>query len=191
MDKIILNLGSGNNPMPGCINVDSMKGEGVDEVEDLTQLPWKWKDGTIDKIWLIHVLEHFQDPKGIIQECHRILKRGGELEIIVPHSTSAMSIGCLGHYRTYSYDTLNDYLCRPFYYFKEKLFETTFQELRWWYGKPHRPVTNVPKWMLYGIIFPMNWVINRLIKLSPQVFENGWCYWVGGAKEVCWRGVKV
>ena len=184
---IILNLGAGDNLIKGAINVDITPKEGIDEVIDLTKIPWKWEDESISKIYLIHSLEHFPQPKEILQECHRILKPGGIIEIIVPHSSSAMAVGCLGHYRTYSYDTLNDYLSRPFYLFKEKMFETQKQELRWWYG---RKVVNVPFWMLCFII-PLNKLINLLAGISPQVCENLWCYWVGGMKEVVWIGKKV
>ena len=184
----VLNLGCGNNLIKYAWNVDITKGEGVDEVFDLTKFPWKWESESIEKIYLVHVLEHFKDQEAVINECYRILKRGGLLEIVVPHSSSCMSIGCMGHYRTYSYDTLRDYLSRPFYMFKVKKFETIKQELRWWYG---RPTVNIPKWMLWGIIYPMKMIIQPLINLSPRVFENGWCYWVGGAREVLFIGRKV
>jgi SAM-dependent methyltransferase len=185
---MILNLGCGNNPIKEAWNVDITKGNMVDEVVNLKKFPWKWKTGSCDEVWAIHVIEHFPSQERFIKECYRILKKGGKLHLIVPHSSSVMSIGCMGHYRTYSYDTLRDYLSRPFYMFKKTMFHTEHQELRWWYG---RPTVNVPKFMLYFIIYPMNFIINRLIKLSPQVFENGWCYWVGGAKEVYWRGKKL
>ena len=183
----VLNLCSGENPIKEAWNVDITKGEFVDEVVNLTKFPWKWKTNSIEKIYIIHGLEHFPDPKRVIKECYRILKKGGLLEIIVPHSSSCMSIGCLGHYRTYSYDTLRDYLSRPFYMFKKKLFNTKAQELRWWYG---RPTKNVPKWMLM-IIIPMDKVLTFLANLSPQICENLWVYYVGGFKEILWEGEKV
>jgi SAM-dependent methyltransferase len=182
-----LNLGCGDNLVKGAINVDCFKGEGIDEVVDLTKFPWKWKKGSITSIYLTHVLEHFQDQKQVIQECYRILKKGGQLIITVPHSSSCMSIGCMGHYRTYSYDTLRDYLSRPFYMFKETKFKTVYQKLSWWY---QRPVRNVPLWMMCFII-PMDKIFNFLAWLSPQVCENLWVYWVGGFREVLWIGEKV
>ena len=89
-NDVTLNLGCGDNLIQGAINVDCFKGEGIDEVVDLTQMPWYWKDESIQTIYLTHVLEHFQDQKGIIEECHRILKKGGRLIITVPHSSSCM-----------------------------------------------------------------------------------------------------
>lgn len=184
MEQFILNLGCGNNKIKGALNVDIT--DTADWKVDLSKFPWVWADESVDGIYMVHVLEHFPDPVKVINECYRVLKKGGFLYIIVPHSSSAMSIGCMGHYRTYSYDTLRDYLSRPFYLFKDKKFDTVYQKLSWWYD---RPVQNVPKWMLC-IIMPMNVVINFFAKLSPQICENFWCFWVGGMKEVTWRGIK-
>lgn len=183
----VLNLGCGDNPIQGAWNVDITDGEKVDEVYNLLKFPWKWETGSIDKIYLVHVLEHFEDTKRVIKECHRILRKGGLMEVIVPHSSSAMSVGCLGHYRTFSYNTLNDYLCRPFYLFKKALFKTRCQKLRWWYG---RKTTNVPLLMLI-VIIPLDKIISFLANLEPKICENLWCYWVGGFREVVWVGEKI
>ena len=180
-----LNLCCGDNLLKNFLNVDVC--EEADLKRDLSVFPWPWDNESIDEVYMCHALEHFPDQQVVILEMHRILKKGGKITLIVPHSSSVMAIGCMGHYRTYSYDTLNDYLTRPFYMFKKALFKTEFQELRWWYN---RPTTNIPEWM-YVFIYPMDFIINKLIKLSPRVFENLWCYYVGGAKEVEWRGVKI
>ena len=185
MSEFILNLCSGNNPIKGALNVDVC--EPADWVVDISKTPWIWSDESVDGIYMIHGLEHFPDQVKIINECYRILKKGGFLHLVVPHSSSAMSIGCMGHYRTYSYDTLRDYLSRPFYLFKTKRFDTVYQKLSWWYD---RPVTNVPFWMKCFIV-PFNTIINLLANLSPRVCENLWCFWCGGFKEVHWKGVKV
>jgi len=167
-----LNLGCGNNIIKTAWNVDILKGVGVDEIYDLRRTPWKWKSKSIDKIYLRHALEHFEKPNHIIKECHRILKVGGLCEICVPHSTSPSAIGCLGHYRTYSYNTLNDYLSRPFYVFRKQLFKTTKQRIIWQPGY---------EWT------PIQW----LIDLSPRVFERFWWAYVGGAYEIQWTGKKI
>lgn len=41
MQKIILNLGCGDLPIKGAINVDTKLGEYVDKVVDLRLLPWE------------------------------------------------------------------------------------------------------------------------------------------------------
>ena len=184
MDKV-LNLGAGSYLIKGAISIDVMPFEGIDEVCDLSRLPWKWTDNSIDKIYMIHFLEHFPDVAAILNECHRILKSGGILEIIVPHSSSPVAIGCLGHYHTFSYDTLNYFLSQPNYLFKKKMFETLHQELRWWSAR--LDTLGAVRFILH----PLNYIINRLIKLSTKAFENIWWGWVGGAREVVWIGRKV
>ncbi len=174
----ILNLGCGSQPIKGAINVDIQQTHDVDEVVDLNQTPWKWENNSIDGIYMYHVLEHFEDIVKIIKECHRVLKKGGFLYLAVPHSSAAGSIGCMGHYRTFSYHTFNDYLCRDFYLFKKTLFRSVHQRIIWLHP------TN-------GIERAISMPIQFLIDLAPRFFERIWCYYVGGAAEVQWKGLKV
>jgi len=185
----ILNLGCGEQILFGCINVDLTPYKGVDEIVDLTAPHWHWKDNSIDGIYANHIIEHLTDPKQFILECHRILKSSGFLRIKVPHSSNISAVGCLGHYRTFSYDTLNDYIGRDFYMFGKQKFKTVEQKLLWWYEEPDIQ-EELPKPILYAIkiIAPF---INWLISLSPRIFENVWCYWIGGAREVIWTGIKI
>lgn len=164
-----------------------MPGYGIDQVVDLSVFPWPWADSSIDLVYASHIIEHFPDQKQVILECYRILKTGGRLHITAPHSSCITSIGCLGHYRTYSYDTFHDYLSKRWYMFKQPIFKTVHQELRWWYEVTG---SNVPRWMMVFIV-PANYVINRLIKLSPYIFENLWWPIVCGAREVVWIGEKI
>lgn len=186
---MVLNLGCGEDIKPECVNVDVTGYKRVDEVVDLSVFPWPWEKESIDGIHASHIIEHFPDQKQFILECLRILKKGGFLRLKVPHSSNISAVGCMGHYRTYSYDTLNDYLARDFYMFTKKRFNTVEQKLLWWYetvdvqGELPKPI----KW----IIILINPIINFLIRLSPRIFENVWCYWIGGAREVIWKGIKI
>lgn len=188
-NKTILNLGSGNDIRKDCINCDITDYPGVDMVVDLSVFPWPWGDETISGIRASHIIEHLPDPKPFILECLRVLKPGGFLRLKVPHSSNISAVGCLGHYRTFSYDTLNDYLARDFYYLGKAKFKTVEQKLLWWYESVDVQ-QEVPKWLL-PIIMIVNPIINFLIGLSPRVFENTWVYWIGGAREVIWKGEKL
>jgi 2-polyprenyl-3-methyl-5-hydroxy-6-metoxy-1,4-benzoquinol methylase len=48
---------------------------------------------TFDAITMNHVIEHVHDPIALLQECHRILKPGGDLIVVTPNVRS------LGHVR--------------------------------------------------------------------------------------------
>ena len=174
--------------MAWAVNCDIRKLSGVNKIVDLSILPWPWKDNSILGIYMFHLLEHFPDPKPILQECHRILRPGGFLHIKVPHSSCVSSIGCMGHFRTYSYNTLREHLSEPYYMFTKRMFETRHQKLNWWYEDGSDD--NVPLWM-QRVISPVDKVLSRLASLSPKVCENLWCYYVGGFREVIWRGVKI
>lgn len=186
---MILNLGCGGDIRDDSINIDITQAEGIDLVLDLSVFPWPWPDNSVDGIHASHIIEHLPDPKPFILECLRILKKGGFLRLKVPHSSNISAVGCMGHYRTYSYDTLNDYLARDFYLFGAKKFKTTEQKLLWWY-ESFDIQNEVPKRYVW-IIKVLNPIFNYLINLSPRIFENVWCYWIGGAREVIWEGVKL
>jgi len=49
-----------------------------------TELP----DGYFDYIRIDNALEHVPNPKEVVRECHRLLCRGGQLMIYVPHGRS-------------------------------------------------------------------------------------------------------
>jgi SAM-dependent methyltransferase len=80
-----VNVGCGRDLRDDYINVDSRKIEGVDMVADARALPFK-KD-TLDEVFASHVLEHFteRDGKKILQHWYDLLKKNGELRIIVPN----------------------------------------------------------------------------------------------------------
>lgn len=186
---VVLNLGSGEDIKPSCVNVDVTKYPGVDEVVDLSVFPWPWAAESIDGIHASHIMEHFVDQEKFIYECLRVLKKGAFLRLKLPHASSISSVGCMGHYRTYSYDTINDYLGRDFYMFKTKRFITIEQKLGWWYETVDVQ-GEIPKWMT-PIIKVMDRILTWLAMLSPRVCENLWCYWCGGFREVIWMGIKI
>ena len=82
----ILNLGCGNKPQEGAVNHDRTKhSDRVDVAHDLNVLPWPWGDGEFDQISALAVLEHLDiDLVASLNECHRILKPGGQITIKLP-----------------------------------------------------------------------------------------------------------
>ena len=82
-----LNLGCGRKPMPGYVNVDRVKLDGVDVVADLDWAPWPFADHSITEIQAWHVFEHVTDPCLFMAEAWRVLERGGRLVIVVPYFT--------------------------------------------------------------------------------------------------------
>jgi hypothetical protein len=98
-----LNLGSGQNPLPGYVNVDKF---GAPEVKwDLEEFPWPWKDSSVDEVVLNHVLEHLGESSkifsGIVKELYRICKDGAKVRIVVPHPRHDDFLGDPTHVRPF------------------------------------------------------------------------------------------
>jgi SAM-dependent methyltransferase len=77
-----LNLGSGNRPLPGFVNVDSRQLPTVDVVADVRSLPFK--NGAAIEVEASSLLEHFRDPYEVLDEIHRVLAPAGVLRVRVP-----------------------------------------------------------------------------------------------------------
>lgn len=195
---MFLNLGCGKLRIKDCINVDFNENSYADELVDLLSIPWKWGDESIDGIFMIHALEHFPDQFLIIKECYRVLKKGGFLYLQVPHPTNCTAVGNMGHFRTFSLSTLTDFLCLGGYYpYFAKLFKNEIQEIRWLnIPRNHEhPYVNFetiyPTTTAYKILRPVNFIINKLIRVNYALYERWWWTFVGGADEIVWKGVKV
>lgn len=89
---MLINLGSGNDPLEGHVNVDMLERNDVDVVHNLMDFPYPFENESAEGIKAIDVIEHldhYTDDKqptimAFIKECHRILKPGGELYIQTP-----------------------------------------------------------------------------------------------------------
>jgi hypothetical protein len=92
-ESIRLNLGSGNHPLPGYVNVDiaaARAGISPELMGDIRQLPQLASD-LADEIMAIHVVEHFYrwEVSNILLEWKRILRPGGRLVLECPNLLSA------------------------------------------------------------------------------------------------------
>ena len=77
-----MNLGSGNEPLPGYLNVDQRTCPGVDLVADVRRLPFA--DGAVDELMASSLLEHFADPYAVLDEMHRVLHSQARAVVRVP-----------------------------------------------------------------------------------------------------------
>jgi predicted SAM-dependent methyltransferase len=82
-----INLGCGDGPIPGFVNVDALAtARGVDVVADIAQ-PLPFPDGSARLIYASHLLEHFSTDEvpGLLRDWRRVLCEGGEVRIAVPN----------------------------------------------------------------------------------------------------------
>tara|TARA_S200000501_G_scaffold291189_1_gene276361 strand:+ start:96 stop:782 length:687 start_codon:yes stop_codon:yes gene_type:complete len=93
--KTVLNVGSGSNTILGSkfwdlipkkntnlINLDLYPGSNVDVVCDACNMPFD--NETFDLVVCQALLEHVENPLKIIEEIHRVLKKGGNIYCTVP-----------------------------------------------------------------------------------------------------------
>lgn len=85
-EPLHLDLGSGQNTREGFTGVDIMKGADVEL--DLYKTPWPWKDNSVESINCSHFIEHVPSLIDFMNECHRILKPGGQMVVIAPYYSS-------------------------------------------------------------------------------------------------------
>ena len=82
-----LNLGSGQRPQAGWVNVD--KYGAPDVLWDLEVFRWPWDDNSVGEVQMTHVLEHLGPTSDIYlrvwKELYRVCVHGARLFITVPH----------------------------------------------------------------------------------------------------------
>ena len=107
-DRLRLNLGCGNIPLAGYLNVDRRSLPGVDIVAEVDELPFELEE--VDKIFSAHLLEHFpkeQLRRELLPYFFNLLKEGGEFHAVVPDAEAMIREYSSGHY---SYDDMRGVL---------------------------------------------------------------------------------
>jgi SAM-dependent methyltransferase len=80
---LLLNLGAGVSTLaPEIINVDLAPYPNLHLVCSLESLPLR--DGSVDGIVCVAVLEHVRSPAEVVREMHRVLRPGGQAACFVP-----------------------------------------------------------------------------------------------------------
>lgn len=103
------NLGAGRKDIGDAINLsyeDGWNGE-VD--------PIPAADGSVSTIYAFHFLEHLSHPVGVLLEAHRVLCKGGAMNIVVPYYRSQMAFQDLDHKSFYCEDTWKELFSNPYY----------------------------------------------------------------------------
>lgn len=114
-----LNLGCGTDIRQGWVNLDIAPLPGVDVVHDLRVLPLPFKDETFDYILCSDILEHFLDYVPLLEELHRVVKTGGDVEVKVPHYTYSRAYADPTHLRFFAIELFEFFTkdtTRPYYF---------------------------------------------------------------------------
>lgn len=105
----ILNLGCGNDYLPGALNVDYYAAH-VDLRHDLNRLPYPFPDNQFDEIRCMNIIEHLDDVIKVMTELHRIGRVGSVITIRVPHFRSACLYEDLTHKHGFAWRSFDIFL---------------------------------------------------------------------------------
>lgn len=177
-----LNLGSGQFPRPGFLNVDVDPATGADLLLDLDD-PTSFEllpEGHFELIIMDHCLEHLQDIFGVVRALHRLLRPGGRLEIRVPH----FSRGITHPQHTHGFDVTFPEYVNP--NFKGGYIGVPFRlesmrlqyMIRWDLKRPY--IRPWQEFVLKRLDAVMSWLANR----NPFICSRFWCYLVGGFEQI-------
>lgn len=113
--KTKLNLGCGKDIKQGFINLDAIKGKGVDVVCDLNKGKLPFKNNTFERIDCINILEHVENRMKLIDEMWRVSKKDGLIFIKVPYCWCNGAIEHIEHKSLYDLGSFNYYICEDLY----------------------------------------------------------------------------
>lgn len=125
-----LNIGCGDYPLSGFVNIDANAEVRPDVVASVPPLPYA--DGSVDEIYAGHFLEHLtrEDGAAFLRECARCLVPGGLLGVLVPDTRAVMGayLGQLPLTVEYPHGTVRD--CRDLNEICAMFLYSTVQESR-------------------------------------------------------------
>ena len=175
-----LNLGCGDFPKDGFLNVDLRPAPGVQLIHDLSELPYPFEDEQFDRIEADHVLEHLPEVFPVMRELHRILSPTGKLVIRVPHFS-----------RGFSHPEHRRGFDATFRYYFDPTFPGGYAGVHFvcesnrmrWFAQPYLKESVLPK-PLNLVGKAVGFAIDSLANLSPLVCSRVWCNYVGGFEEI-------
>ncbi|MGW5053599.1 methyltransferase domain-containing protein [Actinokineospora sp. NPDC004072] len=112
-EPVIIDVGCGaTKQYPENIGVDLRPAAGVDVVADLREgLPFP--DGSADRVFAVHILEHLIDFLPLVDECHRVLRPGGVLHVLSPWWRFVNAVADPTHVRLLDVQTMKGICERP------------------------------------------------------------------------------
>ena len=97
-----LHLGSGESPLEGAMTVDLNPSVRPTHVWNLNQTPWPFDDDTFDLVAALSIIEHLDDFLAVMGEIHRVCRHDAQVNILVPHFSSAAAFVDPTHKRYFS-----------------------------------------------------------------------------------------
>jgi len=160
-----LNFGCGTDIKKDHWNIDIVKLSGVDQVLNLNKTPYPFKNEQFIEIYADNVLEHLERFIPIMEEMHRILKKGGKLIIKVPHYLSHDAWAHPQHKRAFAVDTFDFFVKgTKRYSIDGRCFNVHFSSIKRKiiFEKGLNPLNFI------------NYILEPLFNLFPEYYERSW-----------------
>jgi len=112
-DPVVLDLGCGDQrKYPTNVGVERRRSSSTAAVADVSR-PLPFRDAGVDRIFVVHVLEHLIDFLPLVDECHRVLKPGGVLHVLSPWWRHVNAVADPTHVRLLDTQTIKGICAQP------------------------------------------------------------------------------
>lgn len=170
---VAVELGCGQNKMPGCIGIDIIDLPEVDIVADLEcGLPF-FPDNSVDAFYAFHFLEHIDHLAELMRDIHRALKPDGRLILRVPHFSNPFFYSDFTHKRFFGLYSFDYFSRSP--RFKRRLprnyvdFSFRTQELKLIFYSDRLPIKICRRVVQH--------IVNSSCTLQ-EIYEELWSRWI-------------
>ena len=130
-----LHIGCGSAKLEGYVGLDIDPKSEADIIHDLEKFPYPFKSNEFDEVFAEHVMEHLDNIPGVMEELHRILKKGGKVIIHGPHFSSVDMFTDPTHKHFMTSRTF-DYFCKNSPFFDWHYAKTEFKKNKVTLGPP-------------------------------------------------------
>ena len=128
LEAMVIELGCGANKRhPNAIGIDALDYPCVDIVGDIYEVLASIPSGSVDKVFAYHFIEHVENIHRLLAELSRVVKVGGEVELVAPHFSNPYFYSDPTHRSffglyTFSYFSLNSPLQRKVPTYRKRLW---------------------------------------------------------------------
>ena len=123
--KTNINLGCGNKPLDGFVNVDYYNKEHAQISFDLN-CEWPFEDESVDLIYSDNVFEHLPDTLSIMKKCYRCLRPGSHLIVKVPYFKSKHAFVDPTHVKFFTIQSMDYFVNGTYFNAQYRFFDESF-----------------------------------------------------------------
>ena len=126
---MILDIGCGENKVPGSIGIDFNSNIGADVVHDLNKFPYPFKSDFFDEVHIKDTLFLLDNPVHVMEEIYRVCKKHAKVVVVQPYFRSVWNyvdpwVKSFGTAHSFAFYDPNDAICKRYKYTKARFLTT-------------------------------------------------------------------